>query len=392
MEVSRVKRKNLFILFAVLASLVLVLAACGGGDNNNDKNNNDNTNVENNNNNDNNNNDGNVAEGDSDFKVAMVTDVGGVDDKSFNQSAWEGLQAWGEEHGLEEKENFDYAQSDDDADYLPNLNSLVRDEFDLIFGIGYLLEPAVEEIAQNNPDTYFSIVDAVVEEDNVASITFADNESSFLVGVAAALKTETDKLGFVGGVESDIITAFDVGFYAGVKSINPDIEIDIQYAEAFDAADKGKLIASQMYNNDIDIIFHASGDTGNGVFSEAKDIKNSVPDREIWVIGVDQDQYEEGQIGDYNVTLTSALKCVDNAVQQVSNMAMDGDFPGGEVLAFDLSDEGVGYATTNEDALTSDIIEEMEEWKEKIINGEVDVPSTQEELEEYLESDRKSVV
>ncbi|HLS34716.1 MAG TPA: BMP family ABC transporter substrate-binding protein [Bacillota bacterium] len=386
MEVSRVKRKNLFILFAVLASLVLVLAACGGGDNNNDNNNNDNTNVENNNNNDNNNNDGNVAEGDSDFKVAMVTDVGGVDDKSFNQSAWEGLQAWGEEHGLEEKENFDYAQSDDDADYLPNLNSLVRDEFDLIFGIGYLLEPAVEEIAQNNPDTYFSIVDAVVEEDNVASITFADNESSFLVGVAAALKTETDKLGFVGGVESDIITAFDVGFYAGVKSINPDIEIDIQYAEAFDAADKGKLIASQMYNNDIDIIFHASGDTGNGVFSEAKDIKNSDPDREIWVIGVDQDQYEEGQIGDYNVTLTSALKRVDNAVQQVSNMAMDGDFPGGEVLAFDLSDEGVGYATTNEDALTSDIIEEMEEWKEKIINGEVDVPSTQEELEEYLES------
>src|SRR5690625_8026673 len=128
MEVSRVKRKNLFILFAVLASLVLVLAACGGGDNNNDNNNNDNTNVENNKNNANNNNDGNVAEGDSDFQLEMFTVLRRVDDKFFNQSAWEGIQAWREEHGLEEKANFDYAQSDDHADYLPNLNSLVRDE------------------------------------------------------------------------------------------------------------------------------------------------------------------------------------------------------------------------------------------------------------------------
>lgn len=370
------RKRNVLFLLALITSLALVLAACGGSGNNNG-NNNDGNNEGNNN---------GEATGDSDFKVAMVTDVGGVDDKSFNQSAWEGLQAWGEEHGLAEKENYDYAQSNDDSDYLPNLNSLVRDDFDLIFGIGYLLEPAVQEVAAQNPDNYFGIVDAVVEEPNVASITFADNESSFLVGVAAALKTKTNKVGFVGGVESDIITAFDVGFYAGVKSVNPDIEIDIQYAEAFDAADKGKLIASSMYNSGIDIIFHAAGATGNGVFGEAKDIKNSDPDREIWVIGVDQDQYDEGQIGDYNVTLTSALKRVDNAVQQVSNMTMEGNFPGGETLQFDLSDEGVGYATTNEEALTEDIIEEIENWKEKIINGEIDVPSTKAELEEFMEN------
>src|SRR5690625_3726227 len=311
MEVSRVKRKNLFILFAVLASLVLVLAACGGGDNNNDNNNNDNTNVENNNNNDNNNNDGNVAEGDSDFKVAMVTDVGEVDDKSFNQSAWEGLQAWGEEHGLEKGEGFDYAQSEADADYLPNLTRLVRDDYDLLFGIGFKLEDAIGKIADQNPDNHFAIVDAVVEGDNVASITFADNESSFLAGVAAAHKTNTDKLGFIVVVESDIVIAFDVGFVAGAKSVNPDIDVKAQYAGAIDAADDGKLIASSMYNEDRDIIFHAAGGTGNGLFAQAKDIKKNDPDREIWAIGVDRDQHDEGEIDGNNITLTSVVKRVD---------------------------------------------------------------------------------
>ena len=321
----------------------------------------------------------------ADFKVGMVTDVGGVDDKSFNQSAWEGLKAWGEEHGLTEKEAFDYAQSNDDSDYLPNLNRLVRNDYDLVFGIGYLLETAIEDVAQQNPDAYFSIVDAVVDEPNVASITFADNESSFLVGVAAAMKTETDKVGFVGGVESDIITAFDVGFHAGVKSINPDIEIDNQYAGSFEAADDGKLIASSMYSGGADIIFHASGATGNGVFAQAKDLKNDDPDRDIWVIGVDRDQHDDGDIGEHNITLTSALKRVDNAVQDVSNLAMDGEFPGGEILEFDLSDEGVGYTTSN-DAMTDDIVEEVEKWKEKIINGEIEVPKTQDELDEFMES------
>src|SRR5699024_5692347 len=267
MEVNTLRKRNILFLLTIITSLVLVLAACGSGGNNDDNNNNNNepNNAENNNGNDNNNNDG-EATGDSDFKVGMVTDVGGVDDKSFNESAWTGLKAWGEEHGLTEKESYAYEQSDDDADYLPNLNSLVRDDFNLIFGIGFLLEPAIADVAASNEDGQFGIVDAVVDAPNVASITFADNESSFLVGVAAALKTETDKLGFVGGAESDIITAFDVGFYAGVKSVNPDIEIDVQYAGAFDAADKGKLIASSMYNNGIDIIFHAYGATGNGVF------------------------------------------------------------------------------------------------------------------------------
>lgn len=378
-------KRTILLLLALLFSIAMLFSACGGTkdvaetdteatDNGTEDETDDENETE------------EADEGTADFSAAMVTDVGGVDDKSFNQSAWEGLQMWGEEHGLEEKEGYDYAQSEDESDYLPNLTRLVRNDFDVIFGIGFMLEDGISTIAEQYPDNNFAIVDSVVESENVASITFADYESSFLVGVAAAMKTKTDKVGFVGGVESDIITAFDVGFAAGVKSINPDIEIDVRYAGAFDAPDEGKLIASSMYDSGADIVFHASGATGNGVFAQAKDLKNSDPDREIWVIGVDRDQHEDGQIGDHNVTLTSALKRVDNSVIQVSNLAMEGNFPGGEILEFNLADEGVGYADTNKAALTDDIIEALEEWKEKIIDGEIDVPSTDAELEEFLKA------
>src|SRR5699024_10590626 len=161
-----------------------------------------------------------------DFTVAMVTDTGGVDDKSFNQSAWEGLQSWGEAHGVEKgTDGFDYAQSEDDSDYLPNFSRLIKNDFDLIFGVGFLLEDSVEEIAEQYPDKYFSIIDTVADGDNVASITFAEHEGSFLAGVAAANKTNTNKVGFVGGVDSDLINKFEVGFVAGVKSVEPNSEV-----------------------------------------------------------------------------------------------------------------------------------------------------------------------
>ncbi|SFD79375.1 nucleoside-binding protein [Lentibacillus persicus] len=376
-----VKNRKLLFLFAIFLTLGMLLAACGGGDDSEGEN------ADSESGSDSESNETTEASEEStDFSSAMVTDVGGVDDKSFNQSAWEGLQAWGEEHGLEEGEGFDYAQSNDDSDYQPNLNRLVREDFNMVFGIGYKLEDAISEVAGQYPDTNFAIVDSVVEGDNIASITFADHEGSFLAGVAAANKTNTDKIGFVGGTDSDLINKFESGFVAGAKTVNPDIEVEVQYAGAFDAPDDGKLIASNMYNNDIDIIYHASGATGNGVFAQAKDIKNNDAEREIWVIGVDRDQYEEGAIGDQNVTLTSMIKRVDNSVQQVSNMAMDGEFPGGEVLEFGVEDEGVGLADTNEEAYTDDIAQPVDEWKQKIIDGDVEVPQTHDELDEYLNS------
>lgn len=364
----------------LLFVLSIFLVACGGSGDSEDTNEQEDTKDSNEETTD------DATEGSAEgISVAMVTDTGGIDDKSFNQSAWEGLEAWGAEHGLEKGEGgYDYAQSEDDSDYLPNFSRLVKKDFNLIYGIGFLLEDSVKEIAEQNPDKNFGIVDTVVDAPNIASITFAEHEGSFLVGVAAAMKTKTDKVGFIGGVDSGLINKFEVGFVAGVKSVNPDIDVQIQYAEDFNAVDKGKLIASNMYNSGIDIIYHAAGGTGNGVFAEAKDIKQNDPEREIWVIGVDRDQHEEGLSGDgTSVTLTSMVKRVDIAVHEVANQTMEGNFPGGENIVFGLEDEGVSVAETNEAAYTDDIRSAVDEWEEKIKAGEIDVPKTREELKDF---------
>jgi basic membrane protein A and related proteins len=314
------------------------------------------------------------------FTAAMVTDVGGVDDKSFNQSAWEGLEAFGADNGLEKgTEGYDYLQSKSDADYKTNLNTAVRNNFDLIYGIGYKLQPAIEEVAKQRKDNNFVIVDSVIEGmDNVASVTFKEHEGSFLVGVVAGLTTKTNKVGFIGGTDSDLINKFAAGFEAGVKAVNPDAEIDIQFAGAFDKAEKGQSMAASMYQAGNDIIYHAAGGTGNGVFTEAKNRKQQNPDQELWVIGVDRDQAAEGAVTvngeEMNVTLTSMVKRVDTAVIDVAERAMDGEFPGGEILAYGLEDDGVGIAPT-QDNLSEDVIAKVEEWKEKIVNGEVEVPT-----------------
>ncbi|GAE93285.1 unspecified monosaccharide ABC transport system [Gracilibacillus boraciitolerans JCM 21714] len=375
-----------FLLFMLVLTLGLLLAACGtqtdeeGAEENTEKetnegaaeeNTDDATNEE-------------AAAGD--YKVAMVTDIGGVDDKSFNQSAWEGIKAWGEENGLAKGEGFDYAQSNEKADYMPNITRFVRDEYNLIFGIGFELKEDIQTASDQYPETNFAIVDDVVEAPNAASITFKENQGSFLVGVAAAMKTKSNKIGFVGGVDSPLIKKFESGFIAGAKSVNPDIEVDVQYAESFADAAKGKLIATNMYDSGVDVIYHASGATGNGVFNQAKDMKQNNPEKEIWVIGVDRDQHDEGQINDHNVTLTSMVKRVDVAVQDVATRGMNGEFPGGELLQYGLEEDGISYAKTNEEAMTEEIISAVDEWKEKLLSGEVKAPQTIEELETYEKS------
>ncbi|ACJ34036.1 BMP family lipoprotein [Anoxybacillus flavithermus] len=320
----------------------------------------------------------------SEFSVAMVTDVGGIDDKSFNQSAWEGLQKFGKENGLKKgKGGYDYLQSQSDADYATNLNKLVRNDFDLIFGIGFLMTDAVTEIAEQKPDNKFAIVDSVVEKPNVASITFKEHEGSFLVGVVAGLMTKTNKIGFVGGMEIPLIEKFESGFIAGVKAVNPNAKVEVQYAGAFDKADKGKAIASSMYASGIDIIYHAAGATGNGVFSEAIDLKKQDPNKEIWVIGVDRDQYEEGKVPgtDKSVTLTSMVKRVDVAVYDLATKTKNGNFPGGQAVEYGLKEDGVGIAPTTKNNVPEDVLKKVDEWKQKIINGEVKVPTTRAELQ-----------
>lgn len=323
------------------------------------------------------------------FTVAMVTDTGGVEDKSFNQSAWEGLQAFGKEHGLEKgKGGYDYVESQSDADYSTNLNNLIRQDFDLVFGIGYQLQGAVEEIAQQQKDAHFAIVDSVVEQPNVASILFKEQEGAFLAGITAGLATKSNRIGFIGGVEGEVIERFEAGFTAGVQAVNPDATIDAQYAGAWDKDNIGKTIAAKMYSAGADVVFHAAGATGNGLFTEARDLKKKDPTKEIWAIGVDSDQSAEGVVetnGEtYNVVLTSALKRVSNAVIDLSNQAKDGKFPGGETVTYGLADDGVGLATINEAVENKDEIQtKVEEFSTKIKDGKLTIPSTMEELKTF---------
>jgi basic membrane protein A and related proteins len=317
------------------------------------------------------------------FTIAMITDTGGVDDRSFNQSAWEGIQAFGEENNLERgNEGYNYLQSQSDADYITNLNTLIRQDFDLIYGIGFLLQESIAEVADLRPEAQLAIVDAVVEKDNVASITFKEHEGSFLVGVIAGLTTKTDQVGFVGGVDSTLIKKFETGFTAGVKSVNPDAEVRVQYAGDFAAADKGQAIANTFYSSGVDIIYHAAGATGIGVFTEAKAIKKQDPSREVYVIGVDRDQVEDGVVEgtDDNVTLTSMVKRVDVAVQDLAEKTKNGEFPGGEVIEYGLEENAIMISESQEH-VSEEALAAVAEWTEKIKSGEVKVPATQEELD-----------
>ncbi|WP_440118008.1 BMP family lipoprotein [Paenibacillus sp. QZ-Y1] len=308
---------------------------------------------------------GTSTEAKSDLKIGMVTDVGGVNDKSFNQSAWEALQATETETGTAVK----YLQSKSDEEYIPNLNEFVKGGYDLTWGIGFQLADAIKTVAEQNPESKLAIIDSVVDVPNVKSVTFAEEEGSYLVGVVAGLTTKTNKVGFVGGMDSPLIKKFEVGFREGVKAVNPKAEFIPNYTGAFDKPDLGKAAAATMYNQGVDIIFHASGATGNGVFNEA--IARKKQGQDVWVIGVDKDQSLE--FGD-DITLTSMIKKVDEAVKRVNKEVVDGTFKGGsENLT--LKENGVGIADTSTKNVSAETLAKVDEYKEKIIKGEIKVPT-----------------
>ena len=301
--------------------------------------------------------------------AALVTDGGSIDDKSFNQSAWEGLEAWGKENKLEKGVNgYNYAQSNSDADFTPNINKLIKAKYSTIFGIGYKLAPAIKKTAKQNPKTNFVIIDDVVSGKNVASVTFKSEQSSFLAGVAAAETTKTNKVGFLGGVKSDVITTFEKGFIQGVHAVNPKITVDVKYAGSFTKADLGQSMATAMYNNGEDVIFHAAGGTGAGEFTAAKNLaKNG---KKVWVIGVDQDQKADGAYKGGNVTLASAVKEVGNAAKDIANKAMKDKFPGGKIVTYDLKSKGVDLVNDN---MSDSAWKVVQQYKQKIIKGDLTV-------------------
>jgi len=324
----------------------------------------------------------------SNHSVALVTDIGGVDDRSFNQSAWEGLQEWGKKHDIKRGTGgYDYIQSDDATQYTTNVSGAVQNGFKTIFGIGYLLQPAIKEAAAQNPNVQFAIIDSTIDADNVVSATFKDNEAAYLAGIAAAETTKTNKVGFIGGEEGVVIDRFQAGFEKGVadtaKKLGKTVTVDSQYAASFGDPAKGKALAASMYQNGADIIFHASGGTGAGVFQEAKAINSQLNEadldsKKVWVIGVDSDQADQGKYTtkdgkDDNFTLASTLKGVGAAVEDISTRALNDKFPGGEHLVYGLKDGGVDIT---EGFLSDDAKTAIKDAKQQIIDGKIEVPET----------------
>ena len=318
--------------------------------------------------------DNKTNEAQNSFKVAMVTDTGGVNDQSFNQSAWEGLTKLNEEHDAK----ISYVESVQESDYPANLDKLVDNGNNLIWGVGFALSEAVTTAAEMNPDNDFAIIDHAFENTlpNVTGVMFRAQEGSFLAGYAAGHTTKTDKVGFVGGIGSDILDQFEYGYRAGVayaaKELNKDIEVVVQYAESFGDAAKGKAIASAMYSNGCDIIFHAAAATGFGIIEAAKETNN-------WVIGVDRDQYD---LAPENM-LTSGVKRVDNAIYAVSLDKMNGEEIGGKTLVYGCAEDAVGLPTNNPN-LDQSVYDATMKVQEEIVNGTIVPPYNAETLEAFI--------
>ena len=303
-------------------------------------------------------------------KVGVVTDVGGVNDKSFNQTTWEGLQALAAENSAFE---VNYLESKAEADYATNIETFVDEDYDLIICVGYMLANACREAAENYPDQKFAIIDDNSNEDlpNVACLMFSQQQASYLVGIVAGMMTKSNVVGYVQGMYSDTMNLFDIGYIAGVKSVNPDAEV-LQYnANTFADPTIGSAAATDMITKGADVIYHAAGGTGSGVIEACATNK-------VWAIGVDTDQSPLAP--DYVVT--SAMKRVDTAAQDISLAVLNDTFQAGTHV-YDLANGGVDIAPTRT-LLSDEIIAAVEAAKAEIIAGNIVVPSSVEELGEGL--------
>ncbi len=301
----------------------------------------------------------------SDFSVGLVTDVGGVNDGSFNQSAWEGLQRAMEDMGVEAN----YLESSTDADYAPNIETFVDEGYDLIISVGYMLADATKAAAESNPDTRFAIIDdSTIDLDNVSCLMFRQEQASYLVGYVAGMMTETDNIGFVLGMSNETMNQFGYGYLAGAVDANPDITVQQFNVNSFSDSATGKTMTNTAITNGADIVFHAAGATGLGVIEACQESG-------VYAIGVDSDQSGIAP----ETVITSAMKRVDNAVYDAAQSLIDGTLEGG-IHTYDLAAGGVDIAPT-QDLLSDDVIEAVDEVKSQIISGEITVPTNREEFE-----------
>ena len=312
--------------------------------------------------------------GGEDVTAALVFDIGGRGDQSFNDSAAAGLDRAADFLRVNTTE----ASPNPDGSNRAELLQLSADGADLVIGVGFLFGESITEVAANNPDTYFGIIDSAPDgTDNLAGLVFAEHEGSFLVGAAAALKSSTGTVGFIGGVDIPLIRRFHAGFEAGVHAVDPEIRILDAYVteppnfDGWSQPAEGKIIAQSMYEDGADVIYHAAGGTGAGLFEAAKEFSEA--GAKVWAIGVDSDQYWTSAEEVRPYILSSMLKRVDVAVYSTIERVVNGTFTGG-VTVFDLSVNGVGYSISG--GFINDIIPQLEEFKQAIIRGDIVVPET----------------
>ena len=320
------------------------------------------------------------GDGGSDIQVGIAYDVGGRGDQSFNDAAYRGVQAAIDE-GLVEEGNTDELEANQSGSNRDdNAINLAEQGADLVVPVGFAFSEGIQKVAPDFPETNFAIVDgfACLDKpcDNVSNLTFKEHEGSFLVGAAAALKSEAGTIGFLGGQQgTGLIEKFEAGYEAGAKAVNPDIEILVEYigdtTQAFVDPTKGEALSNSMYDGGADIIYHAAGLSGSGLFRAA------VTQNKL-AIGVDSDQSLTASPEQQKLILTSMLKRVDTAVHDAIQQAAEGSFKAGTQV-FGLAEQGVGYAVNkyndNERLLSKDIQTKLEDYRKQIVSGEIKVPT-----------------
>ena len=322
------------------------------------------------------------------LRVGIVYTETGKGDGSFNDSAYEGIKRAEEEIGAVVAEETTDGTESNREDLFQSLSQ----SNDLVIGVGFSFEASIKKAASENPDTNFAGIDILQRDDsppNFASLVFDEAEGSFLVGVAAGLKTETDRVGFIGGVcatPDRLIEKFEAGFIAGVKAVDGTINIETEYLSqysdpqnpgqppdlsGFSNPDKANESAKRMYGSGSDVVFNAAGGSGRGIFEAAKEFSEA-NETKVWAIGVDSDQYNTADESVREHILTSMLKRVDVAVYNIIKAQKNGEFSGGPV-DHNLSNDGVGYSTSG--GGIDDIKDQLENYKTRIVNGEIEVPT-----------------
>ncbi|GAA1356031.1 BMP family lipoprotein [Streptomyces beijiangensis] len=306
-------------------------------------------------------------------KVGVAYDVGGRGDHSFNDSAARGMDKAKAEFGGELKE-LTAKTTDTEADRVQRLTDLADAGYNPIVGIGYAYANSMKQVATKYPKLTFGIVDSVVDAKNVDNIVFTEEQGSYLAGVAAALKTKSHHVGFIGGVDVPLIKKFEAGFNQGVKDTDKSIKVDNQYlshgsdTSGFASPDKGKAAAQGMLDKGADVIYSAAGSSGNGSIEAVNGKKGT------WAIGVDSDQYNIASLAKYKSSiLTSVVKNVDIGVYELVKSVHDGK-PKVGTNTYALADGGVSLVTSG--GFIDDIQVKIDAAKKKIIDGTVKVKTT----------------